>query len=111
MRRGPTVVAWLFAACLPVVGCSTPRDEEGVATTTTTTTTATTTSSTVMATRPATEPLELLLLWLLSPTGTCSPSNPELLLDPSEDPMVALLQALGFAPNSRSACPSEPADP
>jgi hypothetical protein len=94
---------WAFAACLLVAGCSNAPEVEDSA--------ATTTSPTVMSSRPATEPLAQVLLWLLSPTSSCSPPDPFLLLDSSEDPTVALLQALGFAPNTRSSCPSELADP
>jgi hypothetical protein len=57
-------------------------------------------------------PLDRVALeWLLSPIPTCPPPQATLLI-PSDDPILALLQVLGLAPNTTdSSCPPRPAAP
>ena len=87
--RGVVVGALLLGA-----GCGSDGLDDGA--------TPTTSSSPPTTSPAATEPLEDLLRWLVLPTGDCAPDFP--LVETSDDPMVALLQALGLEPNTRLVC-------
>lgn len=93
--------AALCTLCL-LVGCSTSSSGGDPATRT---------STTVSAYDPAAGRLADDLLWLLSPTGRCSPVTPALRIETADDLAAAILRALGLAPSDlSSSCPADPTD-
>jgi hypothetical protein len=95
-RRGLVVAVLCIAACGTGDG-EQSRDHDPVP--------APTTTSTSVAQPSGEAILEEVLLWMLSPTGTC-PAGGIAIIETSDDPSIALLQALGFVPNARPSCQS-----
>jgi hypothetical protein len=96
-RRSGLVVAVLCIAACGTGDGEQSRDHDPVP--------APTTTSTSVAQPSGEAILEEVLLWMLSPTGTC-PAGGIAIIETSDDPSIALLQALGFVPNARPSCQS-----
>ena len=95
-RHHRLIRAVVVGALLLGAGCGDESPDDGA--------TPSTSSAPPTRTATATEPLEEVLRWLESPTVECPPSG-FVLVQSSEDPMVALLQALGLESNAWPACP------
>jgi hypothetical protein len=99
-RRSGLVVAVLCIAACGTGDGEQSRDHDPVPVP------APTTSTSTSVAQPSGEAiLEEVLLWMLSPTGTC-PAGGIAIIETSDDPSIALLQALGFVPNARPSCQS-----